>query len=251
MASESTELAEIPVPPPELVGQVGGGDFHAIGGEFFRYFTELSGLQPHEQVLDVGCGCGRMAVPLTKYLSTEGSYQGFDVQSPAIEWCQKHITPRHPNFAFSRADILNTEYNPGGSCAPRDYRFPYEDGRFDYVFLTSVFTHMLRAEMEHYLDEIVRVMKPKAHCLITFFLLNDEAQEGIDAGRAILTFPHEVGETAVKDKDTPEAAVAFPEAYVRRVFQARGLAIEEPIRFGRWPGRESGLSFQDIVIARR
>ena len=57
----------------------GGGPFNEIGEEFFRHFVELGGLKPDERVLDLGCGIGGMAVPLTRYLSERGSYKGFDV----------------------------------------------------------------------------------------------------------------------------------------------------------------------------
>src|SRR5438128_11248357 len=62
-------LSPIPVPPQQLIDGVGGGDFNAIGKEFFAYFTDLCGLGRDDYVLDVGCGCGRMAVPLVAYLT--------------------------------------------------------------------------------------------------------------------------------------------------------------------------------------
>ncbi len=73
-----------------------GGEFRATGEEFLTYFIEIGGLRPSDRVLDVGCGVGRMAVPLTRYLSPEGRYEGFDVMANAVEWCQRHITPRFP-----------------------------------------------------------------------------------------------------------------------------------------------------------
>ena len=48
-------------------------------------------------MLDVGCGTGRMAVPLTGYLSDE-EYEGFDLMPEVIEWCQENITPDIPTF---------------------------------------------------------------------------------------------------------------------------------------------------------
>src|SRR5205085_6486747 len=62
------------LPPPALARSV-GGEFRATGAEFLRYFIELGGLRPTEHVLDVGCGVGRMAVPLTGYLDAGGRYE--------------------------------------------------------------------------------------------------------------------------------------------------------------------------------
>lgn len=42
--------------PPSWLHCIGDGDYAATGEEFFRYFTEIAGLKPHERVLDVGCG---------------------------------------------------------------------------------------------------------------------------------------------------------------------------------------------------
>ena len=147
-----------PLVPPKWLHCVGDGDYVQIGEEFLYHFTEIAGLQPHERVLEVGCGTGRMARPLTKYL-TGGSYDGIEIVSPSINWCRKTYTPRFRNFHFHFTDIYNKAYNPNGSQLASDYRFPFEDSAFDFVFLTSVFTHMLPADMENYLNEVTRVLK--------------------------------------------------------------------------------------------
>src|SRR5690348_3639880 len=76
----------MPAPPTELM-LCGDGDFRAIGAEFLGHFVRLADLGPHERVLDLGCGVGRMAVPLTQYMSDVGSYIGVDVARDGIEWC--------------------------------------------------------------------------------------------------------------------------------------------------------------------
>jgi len=44
---------------------VGGGNFKSVGEKFLRYFKDVGGLKPDdEDVLDVGCGIGRMAISL-------------------------------------------------------------------------------------------------------------------------------------------------------------------------------------------
>lgn len=161
--------------PPQERNFVGPGDFKTVGREFLSHFLNVAKLQPDERVLDVGCGIGRMAIPLTQYLRPPGSYDGFDVVKAGIEWCRDKITPRYPHFRFRHVSIRNQHYTPDSGIRPTDFRFPYRSRTFDFVFLTSVFTHMLPPDMEHYLDEIVRVLKPTGRCLITMFLLNAES----------------------------------------------------------------------------
>jgi SAM-dependent methyltransferase len=238
-----------PLTPPKGLIFFGGGDFNKIGEEYFRYFVDLGGLKPNERVLDVGCGIGRMAVPLTNYLDARGSYEGFDVVPEGIAWCRENITSRYPNFRFRVADIKNKEYNPGGRFAASEYRFPYEDASFDFVLLTSVFTHLLPDEIENYVSEIGRVLAPGGRCLATFFLLNEESLALIRSGSSTIDFKHDLGCYRVKDVYTPEAAIAYPEDYVRSLCVKRGLGISEPIHYGAWPRRRDFLSYQDIVIA--
>src|SRR4051812_23038714 len=77
-----------PLVPPRRLQLVGEGDFAATGEEFLGHLVELCGLAPHERVLDVGCGIGRLARPLSRFLDERGSYAGFDVNAVGIGWCQ-------------------------------------------------------------------------------------------------------------------------------------------------------------------
>jgi SAM-dependent methyltransferase len=228
---------------------VGGSDYRRTGDEFLRYFVELARLQPDERVLDVGCGSGRMARPLTGYLRPRGSYDGFDIVPRGIDWAQRTISARFPHFRFQLADVRNDIYNPDGLVPAAEYRFPYADETFDLVVLTSVFTHMRAAEVRHYLDEVARVLRPGGRCLITFFLLNDESRPALAAGASDFTFRYGEGIVRFDHPTKPEAAVAYEEDAVRAWFDAVGLSTEEPIRYGSWCRRPSSLSYQDILVA--
>jgi SAM-dependent methyltransferase len=239
-------------PPKGLWRFVGAGDFREVGKNFLGYFTELGDLKEDDRVLDVGCGAGRMAVPLARYLSERGSYDGFDVVPEGIGWCRGRITPRYPNFRFQLADLYNKQYNPRGRYSPSEYRFPYVEDSFDFVFLGSVFTHMLPEDMQNYMSEIGRVLAPGGRCMITYFLLNEESLRLMNEGAGDLDFQYQIAQGCrTIDEEIPERAVAYDEHLIERVYQENGLRIVKPIRYGSWCGRGEFLTYQDVVVAVR
>ena len=238
------------VPPKGKIFVGDQGDFVETGDEFFGYFTDLAQLTPDDDVLEVGSGIGRMARPLTTYLD-KGTYEGLDIVPSGIRWCNRAITRRYPNFRFQLADVRNDAYNPRGSMRARDYVFPYPDKSFDFVFLTSVVTHMLPADMTNYLNQVGRVLRDGGRCLLTFFLLNPESKDLLTEGRSSLDFDVALDGCWTIDAAAPERAIAYEEQDVRASLVSAGLIVREPIEYGSWCGRPRYLSYQDIVIADR
>jgi len=230
----------------QMVGSKSAAHSRAVGERFLDIFVRYGGIKPTDRVLDVECGSGRMAIPLTRYVTT-GSYEGFDISKDAIGWCQNNISARFPNFKFRLANLYNSHYKPGGRYKAKNYRFPYPDQSFDFTFLTSVFTHMLPQDMEHYTREIARTLKPEGRAMITFFILNEESEGFIKAQRAKFSFPdsYEGGQVRVDQLSVPERIVAYPEATVRRVMEESGLTLVEPIYFGSWCGRNGSVTAQE------
>jgi ubiquinone/menaquinone biosynthesis C-methylase UbiE len=228
---------------------VGAGDFKVIGEKLLGHFIEIAGLKPGDRVLDVGCGIGRLAVPLTGYLKDGGSYEGIDIVPDGIRWCKKNITPQYPNFRFQLADVYNETYNPKGKYKASEYRFPYEEESFDFIFLTSVFTHMLRPEIENYLSEISRVLKKGGSCLITMFLLNEESLKFIELKQSPIDFRCNFAGDRVNEIENPCDAVAYTETYTRELYEKNELEISEPIYYGSWCGRKETLCYQDYIFS--
>jgi ubiquinone/menaquinone biosynthesis C-methylase UbiE len=241
--------APSPSKPPRWLNPVGAGDFATVGNNFRRHLIELAGLEPHHQILDVGCGIGRMALPLTNYLNPSGGYEGLDIVPAGIAWCVEHITARYPHFRFRSANLYNRAYRPRGRARASEFTFPYANATFDCVLLASVFTHMMPAELERYLGEIARVLKPNGRCLVTYFLLNQESCRLMEQPGSLYHFAHKLPGCFTTDRNLPESAIAYDEAVIRQLYAENGLSIAEPIHFGNWCGRRPFRDGQDIVVA--
>lgn len=191
-----------------------------------------------------------MALPLTKYLVSPGSYDGFDIMPAHVRWCRRAIEPRFANFHFQHADIFNREYNPRGKVRGSEFRFPFSNNSFDFAFLTSVFTHLMPDEMSHYLAELGRVLKPGGRCFATAYILNGESTELVDAGRGKFKLEPGDGRCRVVNPHVPEACVAFEEGYFLNAARRAGLELKS-MHYGLWSGRETWFDFQDIAILRK
>jgi ubiquinone/menaquinone biosynthesis C-methylase UbiE len=234
--------------PPRGMIFIGPGDFKKIGESYLRRFIELAGLKPEHRILDVGCGIGRIAIPLTRYLNSKGSYEGFDIVEKGINWCKKHISKNYPNFNFLHIDLKNDLYNLKTNQEAKNFIFPYKDNEFDLAVLTSVFTHMMPDDVSHYLHQIHRVLKPGGKCFVTFFVLNDESTHYMNCSEA-LNFKYNFGVYSLIDNNVKEANVAYDEKYLHEVIRKNELKIDT-IFYGYWSGRpkEQSLDFQDTFV---
>lgn len=236
-------------PPDFMQVQYGGGSFFEIGLEFFGILLDHVTLQRDSAVLDVGCGIGRMALPLTAYLTKDGRYEGFDIMPAGIDYCQRHITPRFQNFKFQQADIFNAFYNPGGRQMAEGFEFPFPDNSFDVVFSSSVFTHLAPPAVAQYLRETARVLKPGGRCLHTCFSLDQAALESVAAGRDQPKLRHQLDGFMTSSLENVEDAIGIPAETFAALYEQAGLS-DLAIHAGSWARRPgAALAYQDVATA--
>jgi SAM-dependent methyltransferase len=237
-------LGRDPLIPPKRLLRYGRADFVERGDAALGVLRELGGLVPGDRVLDLGCGPGGLARPLSAFLGGGGSYEGLDVDGRAIGWCRRAYGRRHRHARFLRADVFHPRLHPGGAHRAAEYRFPYDDASFDVVAAFSVFPHLLEEDAGRYLEEARRVLRVGGRVVTSFFVLDDGSRAAIAAGAATFPFLDPQAHVAVVSDDLPEEAVA----YDRRWIAAR-LATEIEVHEGTWRGGEAE-TLLDIVVAR-
>jgi SAM-dependent methyltransferase len=228
---------------------------HDSDEELHRVGRELAGLvlEQHtdwrsRRILDVGSGYGRLAIGLID-ADFPGRYEGFDILAKQVAWCRSHLTPVSSRYRFHHLDVHNDRYNPRGRIPAESARFPVA-GTFDGCAVFSVFTHMERVQIAHYLREIAGHLSPDGVAVATFFLWDETRLEAITSDAAAYPMRNERDRwTRFHSVQDPLLAIAHHTAYVEGMATASGLSVRE-VRYGSWAGDGSG-TFQDVVVLGR
>ena len=274
---------KIPIPLMELTG--GGADtFDAISAGHIANLKAHVGLEKDMFICEIGCGIGRDAIPLADILAPsvrvfgiplswrlvrwyatnasrqlpqipmpKGRYVGIDIVRPSIDWCQRHISKRYPNFTFVWFDVRDQIFNPTGRSSTLDIRIPVDDASVDRIVLQSVFTHLFRPEIEHYLKEFRRILRPNGRVYATVFIYDAAILAGARATNLTkwnLFFEHEAGPGCrINDPRFPLAAVAYTRECLEEMIARTGMElVREPLK-GRWSGYyEQADEGQDVLI---
>lgn len=234
----------LPLPPVILRHRVAGVDdigyFHYTGlnsHDDFQKALQLAGYEmgPFRSILDFGAGCGRIMRWMKQY-SPPAELYGTDIDIPAIRWSQKTLT-----FA---------DFSVNQPLPPLEY----PDGKFDYVYSHSVFTHLDHQYQDAWLAELNRVTQPSAILTLTVHgrhafdryiasapdipTIREQRQHYEERGFLFLT------------QDTWEGI--FPEFY-RTMFHKKSYVLNHwSAYFDILQYVEQGmLNYQDIVVLRK
>ncbi len=118
-------------------------------GIILRAFLVQNGLLPSHDVVDVGCGAGRLAKHLAPYLT--GHYLGTDVVPDLVDHARRLAGRRDWRFE-----------------TVRDIVIPECDSASDFVCFFSVLTHLDDTDSFRYLAEAARVARPGGRIVFSF-----------------------------------------------------------------------------------
>jgi cyclopropane fatty-acyl-phospholipid synthase-like methyltransferase len=132
-----------------------GGEWETIGKHQFDYLVS-QGLQPHHNLLDVGCGSMRGGVHFVRYLDT-GHYVGLDIDTELLEAGKRELA--NEGLLDKQPTLVHT--------ATFDVS---QLGRtFDVALAQSVFTHIPLNSIVRALTTVAKVLVPGAPLYATFF----------------------------------------------------------------------------------
>jgi len=231
--------------PWAFVHNVGNGDYRAVGEQMVRTLQAHAGLAASDSVLDIGCGAGRVAAPLTPLLASGGGrYLGFDISRAAVRSCRRRFAGQ-PHMRFEHLDVWNGDYNASGRVPEVGAVFPLEDGAADLAFALSVFTHMRLAAVRRYLQESARTLRPGGRLAFTAFALLPGRESSPEFGFV----PFETA-SAVVDPRSPERAIAHRREALEAAIADAGLQSETFLR-GCWAPPSDYGDGQDFFLVRK
>lgn len=152
----------LPLPPAYLrvltAGSADADAFLALGrraADEFAALAERHGPSTDgAEVLDFGCGCGRVARHMMT--ATGANVSGTDLNPRLAGWCRRNL----PGVWLDN-----------GAEPPLDFA----DGAFDLVYALSVFTHLYDEGARAWLAELARVTRPGGLALLTVFDAENDA----------------------------------------------------------------------------
>ena len=188
-----------------------GGKYHE-SGQLEAYALKQLGLKPENSVVDVGCGTGRLAVALERFLA--GNYCGTDILSESLDYARRRCRRADWNF-------LET----------RDNTIPVLDQSADFVVFFSVFTHLLDEDIFRYLLEARRIAKSTAKIVFSYLDFECEAHWPLFLQTAA---NRETG--SVLNKFTTETAI-------RRLARGAGLKVN-----ALYSGQQRWISVDSAIV---
>jgi ubiquinone/menaquinone biosynthesis C-methylase UbiE len=121
----------------------------------------LAHIQPGEQVLDVGCGTGTLAIEVARRIGRAGRVAGVDPSTQQIARARRSAARRNVPIDFQIGVIEH---------------LPFPDQTFDVVLSTLMMHHLPDSLKRQGLAEISRVLKPGGRLVIADFIRKKERQ---------------------------------------------------------------------------
>jgi SAM-dependent methyltransferase len=212
------------------------------------FATDLCKL--NSNIVEIGCGYGRKAVTLRDFSVQgrrfEGQYVGIDIDQELLDFASSHF-PKD-QFRFLKSPHVSKTYQDPAlgrsksESVSRDtqlFQSEILSGTQDFVYSTSLFTHLLEPDLVDYLKLSYRVLRPGGTMLMNYFCMDHMNKHHLLGER--WTFQHRMGAAYVESVKYPEAAVAYEKAHIESLCRDIGFEHVESITDETGQTRQSHL----------
>ncbi len=236
---------------------VGGGDPKKIGEDILDFLQMEKLVAVGSKVLEIGCGCGRAAVPLISFLNQgQGHYTGVDIVPGLIEFSRREIASRFRRSDFFVVQQNNPLYDSFIDLASLESDLFAGDyfksrGPFDLVIAFSVFTHLGEADARRMLSDIFGALCDGGVAAISFFILDDFSRKQVCRGDAQF-FHNALDSDGVKidEYNGPNSAVGFDDHLLHAMISDAGFEGIYSQHAGSWRST-LGRQFQDMIVLKK
>lgn len=236
-----------PVPYMNKIGSNGPEHFKSAMGDMFLELCKRFRLSPQSKVLDLGCGCGRLAFPFSEYLDEDGTYYGIDVWEDGIRYCRDRFIKPNMNFTCVESGnnyyFENIDHNINNDYNINDIR----DNSLDLVYAFSVLTHLTERDCLSYMSEIRRTLKETSGFgFLTCFIIDEyffHYVEQTGKHKAVRKHSHGVYH-AYSGQDF---FAGFTLDHWKHMLGVTGLKIIS-FELGSWAHKPSSRVFQDSFV---
>lgn len=156
---------------------------------FREKILDVADVEIGEQVLDVGCGTGTLAIAAKRRVGAKGNVCGIDASPEMIARARKKAKTNGIEVRFENAIVE---------------KLPFAEGTFDVVLSTLMLHHLGRKARQQCLSEIRRVLKPGGRLLAVDF------SEPARSGRGLFDHFHRHGHLKFSDLKTMLNEAGFP-----------------------------------------
>jgi len=161
------------------------------------------GLNPESKVLEIGCGCLRIAYWLVRFLDA-GCYHGIEPARQRVEYGLRYLFTSEARLKQPRFD-----FNP-------NFDSSVFGARFDFFLARSIWTHACKRQLEATLDSFIRDSTP-AGIFLTSYLPAQSAEDDYQGD-------HWVGTS--HESDTP-GVIRHSLTWIAQQCEDRGLQVDE------------------------
>lgn len=239
------------LPPLELANIIGSYDlchFRDNGRYYFEEIAKRLRIRRDSKVLDIGCGCGRIAAPFVSYLD-DGHLYGFDTWREGVSWCEDNLGSAHAEF--HHLEVSNNYYfDTRDQAVENVLSLPWLAAEsIDHAYAISVFTHLTRQDARQIVHETARALRPEGLAYFTFFLID----------RHVWKFIERTGIHASIKESEPGCFYAyqgqdffggFAMGVLQAIFAEAGLRMLS-YELGTWAEKPGSRNYQDTFILQK